>query len=236
MLAQAVRLGLPAMLWQRALEFPAAPSAGDSGTEEQDGLAYALATALADLFAPRGGNELAAAALRILFDPRLTAWYGATAADVLRPPRIAAAAQRLVQTAGGCPCGSLGVRACPPGPRPPLPAAAPVRPRDRSLPFHIAPATCPQLAALTHGVRTAAPSQATGRNRAAQMREMTAMGRLVLQLDRYPAEALASLCHSVRGGDESDDRCAAQRASVPLRLRQACLPRGAAHPGSLGGA
>ena len=46
------------------------------------------------------------------------------------------------------------------------------------------------------------------------MRAVTALGRLFLHFDRYPVEALASLCHSVRG-DELDGRCAAQRACAP---------------------
>ena len=101
------------MLWQRALECPSAPPrTEDSGAGAQDGLAYALATALSDLFVIRGGDELAAAALRILFDPRLAAWHGATAAEASRPPRVAAAAQRLLSHAYVCPCASLGVRAC----------------------------------------------------------------------------------------------------------------------------
>ena len=106
------------MLWQRALECPSAPpTAEGSGAGAQDGLTYALATALSDLFAIRGGDELAAAALRILFDPRFAAWHDATAAEASRPPRVAAAAQRLlVQACTGCPCTSLGVRACLPSP------------------------------------------------------------------------------------------------------------------------
>ena len=113
-----MRLSLPAMLWQRALECPSAPSTAEgSGAGAQDGLVYALATVLADLLALRGGDELAAAALRILFDPRFAAWHDATAVEASRPPRIAAAAQRLLLFASASPCASLGVRASPP-PRP----------------------------------------------------------------------------------------------------------------------
>ena len=75
--AQAVRLGAPAMLWQRALRCSPAPSpAKDSGAGAHDGLVLALSTALADLLVQRGGDELSAAALRIFFDPQLAAWYG----------------------------------------------------------------------------------------------------------------------------------------------------------------
>ena len=100
------------MLWQRALECPTAPPTAGSGAGAQNGLTYALATALSDLFAVRGGDELAAAALRILFDPRLAAWHDATAAEASRPPRVAAAAHRLLIHAYVSPCASLGVRAC----------------------------------------------------------------------------------------------------------------------------
>ena len=115
------------MLWQRALECPSAPStqnaerrtAEGSSAGAQDGLVYALATVLADLLAFRGGDELAAAALRILFDPRFAAWHDATAVEASRPPRVAAAAQRLMVFASMSPCSSLGVRLAPPRPSPP---------------------------------------------------------------------------------------------------------------------
>ena len=42
-----------------------------------------------------------------------------------------------------------------------------------------------------------------------QMPAVVAFSRLIAQLQRYPAEALASLCHSVRE-DELDARCATQ--------------------------
>ena len=100
------------MLWQRALECPTAPPAAeDSGAGAQDGLVYAVVTAFADLLAYFGGDELAAAALRILFDPRFAAWHDALAADASRPLRVAAAASRLLGNAFSCPCSSLGVRA-----------------------------------------------------------------------------------------------------------------------------
>ena len=124
-LAQAVRLNLPAMLFQRALRCPTAPSAaGAVSMGLQDNLACALATALADLLVMRGGNELTAAALPILFDPRLAAWYGATAAEASRPPRVRATAQRLLINLHICPSGSLGVRTLPPHRRS-LPLASP---------------------------------------------------------------------------------------------------------------
>ena len=69
-----MRLGAPAALWRRMLPCGLAPrSSAGSGTGARERLAYFLATALADLFARRGDDELAAAALRILFDPRLVA-------------------------------------------------------------------------------------------------------------------------------------------------------------------
>ena len=84
------------MLWQRALRCaPAAPPGDDSGAGARDSLVCALANALGDLLTHRGGDELAAAALRVLLDPRFAAWYGATAAEVSRPPRVAAAAAGL---------------------------------------------------------------------------------------------------------------------------------------------
>ena len=115
-LAQAVRLRAPAMLWQRTLRCSPAPSkandsSADSGTGAHNGLVLALSTALADLLQIRGGDELSAAALRILFDPRLAAWYGATAAEASRQPRVVAAAQRLLMCLMVCPCYSLGVSA-----------------------------------------------------------------------------------------------------------------------------
>ena len=55
------------------------------------------------------------------------------------------------------------------------------------------------------------------------MRAMMAVGRVVVQFGRYPVEALASLCHSVRG-DELDDRCAAQRACAPAAAAGVSAP------------
>ena len=106
-------LGAPAMLWRRALHCSlATPSAADGGKDARERLAYLLATALVDLLALRGDDELAAAALRIQFDPRLAAWHDALAADASRPPRVAAAANRLI-FGYICACSSLGVRASP---------------------------------------------------------------------------------------------------------------------------
>ena len=106
------------MLWQRALECPTAPSrAEDSGAGAQDGLILALSTALADLLVQRGGDELSAAALRILFDPRFAAWFDATAADASRPLRVGAAAVRLSTVFHWAPSASLGARDCQPLPR-----------------------------------------------------------------------------------------------------------------------
>ena len=106
---QAVRLGAPAMLWQRALHCGMAPStSGGAGARER--LAYVLATALADLLAYRGDDELAAAALRIVFDPRLAAWHGALSVDASRPPRVTAAANFIGFRCACCAVSSLGVR------------------------------------------------------------------------------------------------------------------------------
>ena len=183
------------MLWQRALRCaPAALPGDDGGAGARDSLVCALANALRDLLAQRGGDELAAAALRVLLDPRFAAWHGATAAEASRPPRVAAAAHNMMTHLSSSPCASLEVRACR------LPASrAP------------SPLACAHFTALARGVRAAAPPQATGRSRATQMRAATAVGRTALHFDRYPVEALASLCHSVRG-DELDGRCAVQRA------------------------
>ena len=46
------------------------------------------------------------------------------------------------------------------------------------------------------------------------MRALTALGRSNARLNRHSVEALALLCDTVRE-DELDERCAAQRASVP---------------------
>ena len=110
---QAVRLGAPAMLWQRALHCGLASSSSGS-VEAREGLAHVLSTALRDLLALRGDDELAAAALRIVFDPRLAAWHDALAADASRPPRVAAAANRVVHWTYFCACSSLGASASPP--------------------------------------------------------------------------------------------------------------------------
>ena len=121
-----MRLGAPAMLWRRALHCGLGPpSAADGGNDARECLAFLLATALADLLALRGDDELAAAALRIQFDPRLAAWHDALAADASRPPRVAAAASRLIIWMYVCPCSSLGVRASlPSSSAHPLPIAA----------------------------------------------------------------------------------------------------------------
>ena len=95
------------MLWRNLLAL--------DGTAAHDGLTYALATALSDLVgALRGDDAQAAAALRILFDPRFAAWYGATAAEASRPPRVAAAAAGLLIDLLGAVGDNLGV----PAPRP----------------------------------------------------------------------------------------------------------------------
>ena len=57
-----MRLGAPAMLWERALRCcpapsPAEDSGADSDTDKHDGLACTLASALADLLAFRGGMK-----------------------------------------------------------------------------------------------------------------------------------------------------------------------------------
>ena len=109
--AQAVRVGAPSMLWQHMRRYAPAPLLGeDTDTGARNSLACALATALVDLLAKRGGDELAAAALRILVDPRLAAWYGATTVETARPPRVVAAAQLAVFGLLNCVCTSLGVR------------------------------------------------------------------------------------------------------------------------------
>ena len=109
-----MRLGAPAMLWRRALHCGLAPPSDvDGGTGTRERLVFLLATALTDLVARRGDEELAAAALRVLFDPRLAAWHDALAADSSRPPRVAAAANRLIHMRYICACSSLGVRAIP---------------------------------------------------------------------------------------------------------------------------
>ena len=107
-----MRLGAPAMLWQRALQCGLAPSSS-GGVEARERLACALATALRDLLASRGDDELAAAALRIVFDPRLAVWHDALAADASRPPRVAAAAHFIAIRCASCAGSSLGVRASP---------------------------------------------------------------------------------------------------------------------------
>ena len=115
-----MRLGAPAALWARALLCGLAPPpAADGGSDARERLAYLIATALTDLLALRGDDALAAAALRILFDPRLAAWHDAMAADTSRPPRVAAAANRCVSFTYVCPCSSLGVSASPPSSKPP---------------------------------------------------------------------------------------------------------------------
>ena len=109
------------MLWRRALHCGLAPPSDvDGGTGTRERLVFLLATALTDLVARRGDEELAAAALRVLFDPRLAAWHDALAADTSRPPRVAAAANRFVSFTYVCPCSSLGVSASPPSSKPPF--------------------------------------------------------------------------------------------------------------------
>ena len=100
------------MLWRSLLAL--------DGTAAHDGLTYTLATALSDLVgAYRGDDAQAAAALRILFDPRFAAWYGATVAEASRPPRVVSAAARLTYNLFKCPCASLGVSARADRPRAP---------------------------------------------------------------------------------------------------------------------
>ena len=110
---QAVRLGAPAMLWQRALHCGLAPPSS-GGVEARERLACALATALRDLLAYRGDDALAAAALRIVFDSRLAAWHEALAVGASRPPRVAAAVNFIAWRCACCAGSSLGVRASPP--------------------------------------------------------------------------------------------------------------------------
>ena len=106
------------MLWQRALRCaPAAPPDDDGGAGARDSLVCALANALGDLLTHRGGDELAAAALRVLLDPRFAAWYGATAAEASQPPRVAAAVHGLTIGILGAVGANLGVTA--PHPFPP---------------------------------------------------------------------------------------------------------------------
>ena len=97
------------MLWRRALHCGLAPPSS-GGVEARERLACVLATSLADLLAYRGDDELAAAALRIVFDPRLAAWHDALAVDASRPPRVAAAAQVFAMRCLGCAGSGLGVR------------------------------------------------------------------------------------------------------------------------------
>ena len=55
------------------------------------------------------------------------------------------------------------------------------------------------------------------------MRVVTAMGRVHVQLNRYSAEALTSLCHTVRK-DEQDGRCAAQARMHPYGCGRHAYP------------
>ena len=58
-----------------------------------------------------------------------------------------------------------------------------------------------------------------------QMSALVAYSRLIPQLQRYPAEALASLCHSVRE-DELDARRATQRICPTRGVLQLGLKTG----------
>ena len=94
--AQALRHGAAAALWQRALDGIAPPSPPSvSGEAARDRLAYAVATALGDLFVFRGDDDVAAATLLVALDPRGGAWHAATV-HASRPLRVAAAGTYLI--------------------------------------------------------------------------------------------------------------------------------------------
>ena len=87
------------------------------GAGARDRLAYAVATALGDLFVYRGDDAVAAAVLLVALDPRVAAWSGATV-HAARPLRVAAAGLYLLARVMNCSCSCLGVTP------PPLPAAS----------------------------------------------------------------------------------------------------------------
>ena len=191
------------MLWLRALRCsPVQAPAQDRGTGANDSqLTYILVTALCDLLALRGDDALATAALRIVLDPRLATWFGAMAADPRpsQPLRVTTAVNRLVLCTFFCPCSSLGVSMCPAFFPPALPKS--------NL------AIVPFIRNISRDA--AAPPQAIGQdrvhNRAGLSKGVTAAGRVQSQLSQWTAEALESMCCSVRG-DELDARCTA----IPL--------------------
>ena len=87
------------------------PSSTDgAGAGARDRLAYAVATALGDLFVFRGDDAVAAAVLVFALDARGAAWYGATVRGS-RPLRVAAAGSYLLQRIVFCSCSCLGVSA-----------------------------------------------------------------------------------------------------------------------------
>ena len=103
---QAVQLGATDMLWRHMLRRDSPPP---EAAERQ----VALTTALCDLLARRGDDDLAAAAGRILFDARLEAWFkSVAAADASRPARVAPAACHLVFNSLTCLSSGHGVRLC----------------------------------------------------------------------------------------------------------------------------
>ena len=121
--AQALERGAPALLWRRALDGLAEPTAGGAGA--RDRLAHAVSMALGDLFAFRAGDEMFVAAQHVALHRQAPAWYSAMV-HASRPLRVATAAQycmsRCLSSAGAC----LGVRP-PPCPRC-RPRARPKRP------------------------------------------------------------------------------------------------------------
>ena len=134
--AQALRHGAVAALWQRALSDITPPPMSLDGAGARDRLAYAVATALGDLFVYRGDDAVAAAVLLVALDPRGAAWCGATVHGS-RPLRVAAAAGYLVERIMFCSCSCVGVSAGG-GPAHPPPASCPrprCSPRPRNGPF-----------------------------------------------------------------------------------------------------
>jgi hypothetical protein len=108
--AQALRHGAAAALWQRALDGIAPPSPPSvSGEAARDRLAYAVATALGDLFVFRGDDDVAAATLLVALDPRTAAGSGATV-HASRPLRVAAIGFYLLWRVAQCARSCLGVR------------------------------------------------------------------------------------------------------------------------------
>ena len=97
-----------------------------AGAGARDRLAYAVATALGDLFVYRGDDAVAAAVLLVALDARGAAWCGATVHGS-RPLRVAAAAGYLVERIMFCSCSCVGVSA---GGGPAHPPPASCRDRD----------------------------------------------------------------------------------------------------------